>query len=259
MDKCCFSTISCKLDFCSKCFEVQLKFTNTAYSCGLSMPWCFYQRSHFFWLNFFQYLIIKSFGGVSSDFIPNSSRKKSCDCSVDTELMCRVSCSIWKWSVRSIRTEVHRLFVFLLPQDSTSQRRNTFEYWLSRFLELFHHHVGCVMPFSFRKVIWYSIQLLFASTSKECPVPLREFLPAVCDLFGIWHTMCFWISSSGPINIIEHRNENDSSFTIVRFNVLFLQVFHGFFGGYRMTQVLGKYSTRTQSVADESLPFWVPT
>ena len=85
---------------------------------------------------------------------------------------------------RSFRSEVYGLFVVLSPQESTSQRRHTIEYWMSRFLESFHRQVGCGFLFSFRRVACVSIRLLLTSRSKDCPVPLREFLHVIHDLFG---------------------------------------------------------------------------
>ena len=58
MDECSFFTNSFTLDFCSQCFELLLNFTHTVSSCGLGIPWCFYHRSHFFWLKFSQHLIM---------------------------------------------------------------------------------------------------------------------------------------------------------------------------------------------------------
>ena len=63
---------------------------------------------------------------------------------------------------------MYGLFVVLPPQDSTSQRRNTFEHWMPRFLESLHHLTSCGLPFSFRKVTLVSIPFLFT-----CSAPAR--------------------------------------------------------------------------------------
>ena len=111
----------------------------------------------------------------------------------------------------------------LLPQDPTSQWRK--HLWILD-VQIPRNvppmlAVSCHFPSG--GLIWSSIPLLFVATSKECPVLLREFLRVVLDLFRIWKTF-FWIFSSRPINIIEHRHEDDSIFKTCRFNVFFLQV-----------------------------------
>ena len=87
MDEYRFFTISCKLDFHLQCFEVLLNFSQTASSCGLFIPWCFYQRSHFFWLNSFQNVFTHRFRRL---FIKLQTQlfTLACNCSVDTELIC---------------------------------------------------------------------------------------------------------------------------------------------------------------------------
>ena len=93
MDECRFFTNSCKLDFCAQCFDVLLNFTQIVSSCGWSIPWRFYQRSHFFWLKFFQYLINRSFRRRLIR-LHTKIFTQSCNCSVNPELICRVNCSI---------------------------------------------------------------------------------------------------------------------------------------------------------------------
>ena len=123
------------------------------------------------------------------------------------------------------------------------------------------HHSGCpdssncstIMlavscHFLSRSVDWFSIPLLFASKSKKCPVPLREFSSRnswfVRNLKYIVLNFLFLSKS----NITEHRHEDDSIFKIFRFNICVLASLSGIFGGFPMTQVLWTHSTWTQSV-----------
>ena len=106
---------------------------------------------------------------------------------VDTELICRVNCSIQKFCVRRIRIDVYGLLDVLLPQDSTSPWSNTFEYWMSRFLELFHPHVSCVLTFSLslnflfssNQYHWTSTWKWFDLDDRYCVVPLTFYCTVV--------------------------------------------------------------------------------
>ena len=84
--------------------------------------------------------------------------------------------------------------------------------WMSAVFEHVYHDIGSCIPLSFRFVIVRSIPFLFASWTEEWPV---SKLQPSCLLLGPFRKSkktFSGISFLGPIDIVEHRHEDDSIF-----------------------------------------------
>ena len=93
-----------------------------------------------------------------------------------------------EFCVWRIRIEVCGFFSFQHSQDSTTQCTGSCEDWVTCFLESLYHLRRYWFPLSFRRVLCFSIRLLFISRTEERPVSLREFLRVCLVLFWIRNT-----------------------------------------------------------------------
>ena len=74
-------------------------------------------------------------------------------------------------------------------QNSTTQSTDALEYWVTGFVESFHHLRGYGIPSSFKCISESSVPLLFVSKADECSVSSRESLHVPLD-FSEFDTHC---------------------------------------------------------------------
>ena len=115
------------------------------------------------------------------------------------------------------------------------------------FPESMYHLWSCWIPLSFRKVLCFSIPLLFISRTEERPVSLREFLRVFPD---------FFLNSKNKFHrFLFLSNQYRWTLTWRGSGLKIPQVLCSAFANYpesleesAMMQILGKYSTRIQLV-----------
>ena len=144
-------------------------------------------------------------------------------------------------------------FLFLSPysQDSTTQCIGTCEDWATCFLDSLYHVRRYWIPASFRRVLCFSIPLLFISRTEERPVSLREVLRVCLDFFWIRNTSLI-VSPLGPINIVEHWHEDDPICEFFRVKNPLLQVILDFLKNLQWRKSWETF--HSNSIASPSIP-----
>ena len=158
-----------------------------------------------------------------------------------TELMIhRINDSEQEFCVSSIRTEVHGFFSFQRSQNSKTQCTGTCEDWVTCLIESLYHLRRYWIPLSCRRLLCFSIPLLFISGA-----PARISSRTSWLFFWIWSTNLI-VSFSCQINIVEQLIWRWSSLWISQSSMFRFVNHPRSVEESAMTQMLGRYSTRIQ-------------
>ena len=209
-------------------------FTKEFTSCGATS---FSVRSFSFVVN------LSEVNYFSFDFRPNSSHQLETapkTLSWFAEWIVRNKSSVFEASALKCMVSL------LLFSEFHDLSTDALEYWMIGLFESFHHLCGDRIPSSFRCFIVSSIPLPFVSRTEKRPVPVRESFRVFLDFSEFKYKFLHFLFLSNRCRWTLTWRWSGLRIPKVRCSVF--ATHSGSLEESAMTQVLGKYWTRTQSV-----------